>query len=369
MQEVSSQPPIEARPSVAHPLNTALSTMRSAVNSSRTKLALSVAALLLVGVALLAVGQAIPFADIWAYVRGARTEWIVVTAGLLVLSQVVRVLRSTRLLNWEARPQIPAVAQALSGAQIINWLSPVRAGDVWRIWYVGQQARNSLVWTASSVVLEKGADSVVLAAFAAVLLFAPLPAGVSVPVVRLLTTVAICLLAFGGISAVTSSKLRDGLLARVPGLDRWLSRSSLNALLPQRLQGVRRPAQWLEMLSYSTAIWGLAVLTNMALARAFDLHVGFTTQLLLLITLQTTTVLAPVPGNVGVFPLLALTVFGAAGVPAAGAVAFGSVLYVLVYGVLLALAAMAFAPTLWTARKRPLKAATATTAANHVRGK
>jgi uncharacterized membrane protein YbhN (UPF0104 family) len=368
MQEVSSQPPIEAQPAVAHPLNVAIATVRSAVNSSRTKLALSLAALLLVGVALLIVGQAISFADIWSFVQRARTEWIVVTAGLLVLSQVIRVIRSMRLLNWEVRPRTSAVVQALSGAQVINWLSPVRAGDVWRIWYVGQQGNNSLLWTASSVVLEKGADSVVLAAFAAILLFAPLPAGVSVPVVRLLTTVVICLLAFGGISAVSSSKLRNGLLARVPRLDRWLSRASLNTLLPRQLQGARRPVRWLEMLGYSTAIWGLAVLTNMALAEAFDLQVGFTTQLLLLITLQTTTVLAPVPGNVGVFPLLALTVFGAAGVPAAGAVAFGSVLYVLVYGVLLALAAVAFAPTLRAARMRSPKTAKTAKTANHAKG-
>lgn len=344
MQELTSQPTVEAPPTGASSLHVALSAVRSALNSNRSRLVISLSALILVGVALVVIAQSISFAEVWAYVRQARVEWIFVTVGLLSLSQVIRIVRSMRLLGWEAKPTLLALAQALSGGQVINWLSPIRAGDVWRIWYVGQQGKNSLLWTASSVVLEKGADSVVLAAFATVLLFAPLPAGVSVPVVRLLTSVLICLLAFSGISAMGSSKLRDALLARVPSLDRWFSRTALNALLPQRLRGVRQPLRWLELLGYSAAIWGLAVLTNIALAQAFNLHVDFVTQLLLLITLQTTTVLAPVPGNVGVFPLLALTVFGAVGVTPAEAVAFGSVLYVLVYGVVLVFAAAAFAP-------------------------
>jgi uncharacterized membrane protein YbhN (UPF0104 family) len=295
-------------------------------------------------------------------VRQTHIEWIVITVGLLALSQGVRIARSMRLLGWEAQPGVPAVAQALSGGQVINWLSPIRAGDMWRIWHVGRQGKNSLLWAASSVVLEKGADSVVLAAFATVLLFAPLPAGVSVPVVRLLTTVLICLLAFSAVSAVSSSTLRGALLARVPSLDRWLSHTTLNAFLPQHLQGIRRLTPWLEMLGYSAAIWSLAVLTNIALAQAFNLNVDFVTQLLLLITLQTTTVLAPVPGNVGVFPLLALTVFGAVGISQAEAIAFGSVLYVLVYGVLLLLAAAAFAPMLRPARRQ------ASTTESHAEG-
>ena len=80
----------------------------------------------------------------------------------------------------------------------------------------------------------------------------------------------------------------------------------------------------------------------MALAHAFNIHIGLAGHLLLLLALQTTSVFAPVPGNVGVFPIVCVGVMPLMGVSEPQAVAYGSVLYVMVYGALVVMAMIAF---------------------------
>lgn len=346
MQELSSNIPVDTSPSKDAGID-AMSWWRSVIGSHRARLVASLIILVLLLIALAIVVTSVSPAEIWNQIQRARPEWIVLTILLLSLSQSVRLLRSVRLLSWETRSNKRNCFQAITGGQLINWLSPIRVGDMWRIWRTGHGG-NSLLWAASSVVLEKGADSLVLAAFAGLLLISPLPSGVSAPLVRLLSSVLICMMLLSALSALSSSRLRNKLLQRlprVPKLDGWLKRTSFDTLFPEKLSAPRNPLRWLEMLGYSAAIWVIAVATNIALAQAFDIYVSLTTQLLLLLTLQTTTVLAPVPGNVGVFPLVSLSVLSAVGTDQAQAIAYGSVLYVLVNGVLLSIAAIAFAPS------------------------
>jgi uncharacterized protein (TIRG00374 family) len=353
MQELSPNLTIESHHSEASPPPaSSASAWRTLLRSNRAKFVASIAALAVLTIALYAVGRSLSLNEIWGYIQQARLEWIAVAAMLFLFSHVVRITRSVRVLRWEAPAPIRASAQALTGGQVINWLSPIRAGDVWRVWHVGQAGRNSFLWAASSVVLEKGADSLVLAGFAAVLLISPLPQGVSAPLVRLLTTILICMLLFSALSALSSSSLRNRIVALIPGLRAWLNRASLAKVVPARLSLTRRPTRWLELLAYSVMIWVFGLLTNMAVAQAFNIHVNLITHVLLLLTLQTTTILAPVPGNVGVFPLISLSVLSAVGVDADQAVAFGSVLYVLVYGVLLSVSTVVFASS-WRLSHKP----------------
>lgn len=327
-------------PPAAVPRSAAL---RTILNTNRIKPITTLLALIALAIALYAAGQSLSPAEIWSYVRGARLEWIAVAAVLLPLASLVRIARSVRLIGWEAPLPVRTCAQAVTGGQIINWLSPIRAGDVWRVWHIGRAGRNSLLWTASSVILEKGMDSLMLAIFAVVLLFSPLPEGIPVPVVRLLTTILICVLLFSAVSALGSSGLRRRIAALVPGLNGWFDRAAAAGVLPEHLNLARRPVHWMEIFAYSATIWAVGLLVNIALAEALGIRVGLITHVLLLLTLQTTTILAPVPGNVGVFPLIALSVLGAVGVDADQAVAFGSLLYVLAYGMLLVVGGLVFA--------------------------
>lgn len=340
MQELSTPLSPEQRATAAS--QTFLTSLKQQLQTHRLRVALSVALLIGLLAAFVVMLQHVSLAEIWSHVRAAHWQWLAVTFTLLLAGQLVRVVRSVRLLQWDRPADVKAVSQAVYGGQVINWLSPLRIGDVWRVWRASSDRPGSLIWTASSVVIEKSTDSLVLAGFAALLLFSPLPAGFSVPLVRLLSTALIGALLVTALSALSSTKLRDKILSRMPKVDAWLKSEQGRAMLPPALGLRSNWRRWLELLAYSTSVWLIALLTNVALAHAFNIHIGLAGHLLLLLALQTTSVFAPVPGNVGVFPIVCVGVMPLMGVSEPQAVAYGSVLYVMVYGALVVMAMIAF---------------------------
>jgi uncharacterized membrane protein YbhN (UPF0104 family) len=340
MQELSTPIPPEPRTTPAS--QSFFASLKQQFHLHRLRLLVS--GLLLAGllVAFVVMLQHVSLAEIWSYVRAAHWQWLAVTFGLLLAGQMMRVVRSMRLLQWDRPADVKTVSQAVYGGQTINWLSPLRIGDVWRVWRVSSDRPGSLIWTASSVVIEKSTDSLVLAGLAALLLFSPLPAGFSVPLVRLLSTALIGVLLVTALSAISSTRLRDKILGRLPKVDAWLKSERGRAMLPPALGLRNNWKRWLELLLYTSSVWLIALLTNVALAFAFNIHIGLVGHVLLLLALQTTSVFAPVPGNVGVFPVVCLGVMTVMGVTAPEAIAYGSVLYVMVYGALLVMALIAF---------------------------
>jgi uncharacterized membrane protein YbhN (UPF0104 family) len=352
MQELSSPIPPEQRATAAS--QTFLASLKQQIQTHRLRVALSISLLIGLLVAFVVMLQHVSLAEIWSYVRAAQWQWLAVTFALLLVGQCVRVVRSMRLLQWDQPAEMLTVSQAVYGGQVINWLSPLRIGDVWRVWRASSDRPGSLIWTASSVVVEKSTDSLVLAGFAALLLFSPLPAGFSVPVVRLLTTALFGVLLITGLSALSSTRLRDKILSRLPKVDAWLKSERGLAMLPPALGLRTNWKRWMELLFYTSSIWLIALLTNVALAYAFNIHIGLAGQVLLLLALQTTSVFAPVPGNVGVFPIVCLSVMPVMGVSQPEAIAYGSTLYVMVYGALLTMAAVAFgAPLIGRLLRQP----------------
>ncbi|MCS6849037.1 MAG: lysylphosphatidylglycerol synthase transmembrane domain-containing protein [Anaerolineae bacterium] len=343
MQESSTQIPTVARLDEASATGTTLVSW-SSLGLQRSKIILSVIALLLLLIALVAVIQSVSFEALWASIRTAHIEWIIMTILLVCTGQLLRIVRFKRLLEWDRAVGARAAGQATLIGQVINWLSPIRVGDIWRIWRAAQNRPGSLLWTTSAVVVEKSADSLVLAAFAGALLLAPLPEGFSPPVVRLLVTALAGALLVSGLSALSSAGFRRRLLKFMPKVEVWLDIA--NATSPSDLVWKGRAERWLEMLSYSALIWTVAILTNIALAQAFDIHIGLASHVLLLLALQTTSVFSPVPGNVGIFSLVSLGVLTTMGVSNADALAYGSVLYVVVYGTLLTAATATLLPPL-----------------------
>lgn len=341
MQESSTQVPPAAQLDKA-PSTGATPVSWPSLGSHRSKIIVSVVALLLLLIALVAVVQSVSFEALWASIRTAHVEWIITTTLLICAGQLLRIVRFKRLLEWDRAACARATSQATLVGQVINWLSPIRVGDIWRIWRAAQNRPGSLLWTTSAVIVEKSADSLVLAAFAGALLLAPIPEGFSPPVVRLLVTALAGALLVSGLSALSSAGFRRRLLRFMPKVEAWLEVA--NGTSPSSLAWQGHAGRWLEMLSYSVLIWAVAILTNIALAHAFDIHISLASHVLLLLALQTTSVFSPVPGNVGIFSLVSLGVLTTMGVGNADALAYGSVLYVLVYGTLLLGAIVTFLP-------------------------
>lgn len=303
----------------------------------------------LYSVALWRLSRQVPFVTVRQALRVVDWRWLVVAIGLLLCAQALRAVRWYGLLRWQCTPRLQPCVQAVLGGQIINWLLPVRGGDVWRVWRVYRTQQHTLWWTAGSIVVEKSLDALVLGAFAGALLLTPLPDGVPAGLVRLLATALLGVLVIGAGVALRPSGWQAKLQARWPSL----------ALGPEVQAPLRAatPMHWLAVLLLTAMLWLLGLLVNVVLAWSFGIHVGVPTHLLLLLALQLGIVLPSMPANLGVFPVICAGVLGAVGIDNALALAYGSVLFVALYGVLLVVSLVAwlpFAPS--PAKQHPLTA-------------
>lgn len=257
-------------------------------------------------------------------------RWLGATILLLACSQALRVVRWYRLLQWQAIPSLQPCIQALLGAQLINWLVPVRGGDVYRTWRMYRTRQHTLWWTAGSILLEKSLDSLVLAAFAAVLLLVPMPPALPSVAIRVLATMLIGVLGLGGLVALQPARWQAKLRARWPSLE--VAHESTAQPLSTATNG-----EWLQVIALSAGIWTLGLTTNIALAHGFGLDISLPVHILLILALQLGVVLPSIPANLGVFPVICVGVLSSVGISDAVSIAYGSVLYVAVYGVIITL--------------------------------
>lgn len=310
---------------------------RDIISSTRARRLWTVLGLGLLLLAFVITLRYVPLAEIETALRTANTRGILLALACLVTGQLLRVWRSKRILHARTPQGVIRIAQGLMGSQIVNWLSPVRVGEVWRIWHISGKQVNNVVWTATGVVIEKSADAFVLAVFAFVATLLPLPPVFATPIARLLLT------AFGGamlvsaLSALASHRVRDRLLRRLPRVESLMQRARLD----DAPTGREYAAIWLEALLYSCGIWCLAIGTNAALAQAFGLDIPIEAHLLLLLAIQTSMVFSPIPGNIGLFSIVAATVLTPLAIAEARSIAFGLVLWAIVYGALLAMGLVA----------------------------
>ncbi len=278
-----------------------------------------------------------PLAEMVRGLQSARLPELVIAALSLFISQSLRLLRWQHLLSIESSIPIATTGKVLMDGQIINWLSPIRAGDIWRVWQMVAQPsphkRRSVIWAATTILLEKSADSLVLAGIALALVAAPLPPNAYTVQLRAGLVGLVGLLLMGGLITLRPASWRKRVLARLPAA--WQTHLSDDRLiLPDHVQHhLHRPRIWLELLGLSAAIWLVGIGTNVALTLALNLSLSWPQQLFFMLAIQMGLVLSTVPANIGLFPLVAIGVFALFGMGRSEGIIFGSVLYALVYGV------------------------------------
>jgi N-acetylglucosaminyldiphosphoundecaprenol N-acetyl-beta-D-mannosaminyltransferase len=226
---------------------------------------------------------------------------------------------------------------SLSGGQVINWLSPIRLGDIWRIWRITCNKTNSLLWSACSIVAEKSADSLVLAMFALVLALWPSIISTHTILLRLISTAAAGALFVVAVLALRPSRWPTQSLKRFARFLPLLANKQLTDLSPAIRQQIKHPKRWAEIFLYSSSVWTIALLTNVALDRALNVGLPFAGHLVLVLALQLGLIFSVIPANVGLFPLAVSGVFALFNIPVNTAIVYGTLLYVVVYTVNLGL--------------------------------
>ncbi len=301
----------------------------------------ALAVLILVGLGYATISR-LNWQDIQQALQQANYGWVGIAWATIVIGQWLRLWRAWRLVQSAGVMPWATVARATLGAQVINWLSPLRVGDIWRVWQLrlsdsvdqavpgplSKSTSAKLFHSALAITVEKSLDSLALAFMALTLLIVPTPPTASGNWMRLAMTACGAALLLSTLLVLRPDALRKQLSRRFPQLAdwgfRWPETDSQQALFSIRDIG--------SSGCITIAMWLLAGLTNIALAQAF--HIAWQGWMipLLVVGIQTVSIVSPVPGNVGIIPLVTVGVLTLAGLPASLAIAHGTLHYLLAYG-------------------------------------
>ncbi len=269
-----------------------------------------------------------------AHLRDVRPGWVVAAAACVLSTNIAKALRWRWLFPTDREPPTRYDAfGALMVGQMLNFLLPLRAGDVSRALLMGRYRQASTAAAVGTIGAEKVIDLSIMGLMVALVLpWIILPAwmnaadrGVTVgALVGMVTWLGILLTLphFQRVLAVLGERFQT--LS-------WLSRLLLRFL--EGLTALRHTRRVPFVLGWSALAWGCAVLTNYLLLQALGLPATWLSSLLVVLIIQGGISVPLAPGQIGVFEALAVLALSLTGIPAEAGLAFGIWLHILVMGV------------------------------------
>jgi uncharacterized protein (TIRG00374 family) len=280
-------------------------------------------------------------------------SWIGVAIVATLVTYFARAQRWIVLL----RPLIfhqTAVLRALLTGQLLNHLLPIRAGDVVRSILLGREPGSNFVRVFGSVVIEKAWDWLALCLLILIAAWAaPLPDWFLTPARSIGLLAAFILLGFIVVAVIPERWIPRGLaqldraLAGLPEHWRSFLLNTLQRLLDS-LTALRRRDTLVAAAMWTGITWGLSLVVNYAVQRAFgfDSWLAATT---LLAVLMIGIALPPSIAALGVFEGLTMLTLRLYDVPLETALAIGLMLHLVVIVPLIVSTVMLWLPTI---RKR-----------------
>jgi uncharacterized protein (TIRG00374 family) len=259
----------------------------------------------------------VQFAEVWDGLRTSNYWWLLPAFVLLGVAILAKALRWHYLFTPETRPGTRAVLASLLIGYFFNSILPARAGEAARVLALKQRAGTSRAEAASTIVVERAYDVLVLL----VLLFVAYPWLPRVSWVHGAVIFALALAAGLGTAIVVFAVfgirpvhfvLRP--LARLP----FVSRERLEHVgdgLGQGLAGLRRPRLMLGALLWTTLGWLALAASTWFVIRGFHLGLPFAAALLVVVATNLAQILPSSPSGIGVYEAAALVAFRAYGVP------------------------------------------------------
>jgi len=261
----------------------------------------------------------------------ADLGWVGLGVAAIVATFFVRAWRWAALLR-PTRHRGSTIMAAMLAGQTLNYLFPLRAGDVFRSAMLSRISGSGFERVLGSVAIEKVWDWLALTFLVlALALLAPLPEWFLVPA-RTFGIVAVLLLA--GLALTLSQRRRglmliDRLTQRFPFRWRTFVLERLDHLLDGMESLRRRDAAWRAAIS-SALTWLLGVAANAAVMRAFGVH-SWPAAMFLMAVLMIGVALPPSIAALGLFEALSVLALGAFGVARDTALAIGVALHLVVY--------------------------------------
>ncbi len=299
--------------------------------------------------------------DLKTAISVARWEWVALAVIVVVASSSLKAVR-WRVLFFPQRIPLGRAWSVMMIGQMLNALLPARAGEVGRIYLIGDEDTVSHASALSTVVVEKVVDLVMLTlAFLIVALWLATTstrfpdwlqdAGTGLILLAVLGLAAILLLARLGHRIWL-------LLRRVlkPAPPRWIAAADAaaeQAILA--LGSLQHNQARIQIWGWSILIWLLMALTNALVFRAFDLELSPYVALVLLVVLMSGVALPPLPGNLGVFVYLCILVLSLFDVNRETALVYGITLQIVAFLPLIAIGMACMLWENWHVRRLPTR--------------
>jgi uncharacterized protein (TIRG00374 family) len=272
------------------------------------------------------------------FAQAARTAdlgWITIGAAAIVATLFMRTWRWAALL----RPIVvrsSTVMTALLVGQVLNFVLPVRLGDVARSIMLGRGSTAGVERAVGSVAIEKAWDWIALTLLVRIVaITTPLPEWFIDParaigLVAAIMLVVLACVAFGPPARSRRlSRLSEWLGGRLPLRWRRPMRERLRRLLDS-LTALRRPDALAGAAVWTCLTWGCGVIANYLVMRAFGVD-AWPAALLLMAVLMVGVALPPSIAAVGVFEGLTILTLRVVNVPAETALAIGLTLHLVIF--------------------------------------
>jgi glycosyltransferase 2 family protein len=256
--------------------------------------------------------------------------WLLVPALLvLAVATVLRAIRWRLLISREHRPSTAAVTSALVVGYLFNSILPARAGEAIRVVFLRQRAGTPKFVALGTVIAERAIDVLTLL----VLLFvtAPFVPGTDwLPRVLALGALLFVVTAAVLIAFAFYGERPARFVLRPLGVLPRMSRDRIElaaANLMRGLSAFRSPAVALPAFALTAASWLLIAFASWICLRGFDLRLGFSAAVLVVVAVNLAMILPSGPAGIGVFEAATLTALHPFHVDRAHALSYALVLH------------------------------------------
>lgn len=273
-----------------------------------------------------------------------QVDWrfVALALGLVLASHLARAARWKLLYHPDQKKlNFLRLTEVLFISQMLNIVSPVRLGEVARIYFMGHLEARSRARTLGTIAVEKWLDILTL-----LVLMLLVPVSVSLPAwfQDSKGSLAVIAIAFFGATLILSFA-KDRLLVLLESSSRFLPenwRARLRRAVDLALGSLdvlRSPWVGFRLQGWSLLIWSLGVLVNYVVFLALGLSLPFAAALFLLVVLQVGVVVPSAPGELGVFNYLCVLALATFGVGKSIALSYSVLLYLVAFGPILLLGA------------------------------
>ncbi len=267
--------------------------------------------------------------------QAVDARWLLAAAGAIVATIFTRTWRWAILL----RPltfRAPALMTALLTGQVLNFVLPLRLGDVARSALLSRAPGSSFARVLGSIVIEKAWDWLTLCVIVIIsALVMPLPAWFILPARTVGLMAAVVLIAFIVAAVLPDIRLRRALvrlerrLAPLP--PRWRIFLVENGLrFVSSVVALRRRESVIGAASTSLATWSLGISANYAVLRAYGVD-SWSAAMLLVVVLMVGVALPPSIAAIGLFEGLTILTLSAFNLPIELALAIGIALHLVIF--------------------------------------